>query len=204
MAGEFQPQNPERFEAATALFDRENSQDPTLEEADGTKVPRELLYAWRLTDWVLRLCPAASEALRLAARCQHICRWMVPRETFPMNRAGYLRWREELKKFHAAKAGEILTEVGYPEAFIARVQSLNLKKGFPNDPEGRVLEDALCLEFLEHQFGALAEKASEDKMINALQKSWKKMTPQAQALAKQLRYTRRQQELLASALAKHE
>ena len=96
----------------------------------------------------MRLCPEASEELRLAARCQHICRWEIPRGTYPMTRAGYLKWRADLKKFHAQKAGEILREAGYDETTIRRVQDLNLKKNFPDDPETRVLEDALCLVFL--------------------------------------------------------
>ena len=122
---------------------------------------------------------------------------MVPRDSYPMTRAGYLKWREGLKHFHAEKAGEILREVGYPEEIIARVQSLNLKKNFPHDAEGRVLEDALCLVFLEHQFGDLASKTTEDKMINALQKAWKKMTPAAQAQALKLSYSPQQHALLA-------
>ena len=97
-----------------------------------------------------------------------------------MTRAGYLKWREGLKHFHAQKAGEILREVGYPEETIARVQSLVLKQNFPDDPEGRVLEDALCLIFLERQFAPLASKSTDDKMINALRKAWNKMTPAAQ------------------------
>jgi len=149
---------------------------------------------------VLKLCPEASEELRLAARCQHLCRWMVPRDSYPMTRAGYLKWREGLKHFHAEKAGRILREVGYPAEVIARVQSLNLKKDFPNDAEGRVLEDALCLVFLEHQFGDLASKTAEDKTINALQKSWQKMTPAAQAQALKLPYSPQQLALLEKAL----
>src|SRR6266481_3812999 len=108
MPDELQPQAKQRFEEALRRFDAENSQDPNREEAGGTSHPRELLYAQRLTEWVLRLCPGAAEELRLAARCQHLCRWMVPRDSFPMTRTGYLRWREELKKFHAKKAGEVL------------------------------------------------------------------------------------------------
>ena len=145
--------------------------------------PHELLYAEWLTDWVLRLCPAASEELRLAARCQHLCRWMVPRNSYPMTRAGYLKWREDLKRFHAEKAGEILREVGYPEEVVARVQSLNLKKNFPKDAEGRVLEDALCLVFLEWQLEGVAAGMPEDKIIAVLQKTWKKMTPEGRAQA---------------------
>ena len=158
MTETFQPRDPRRFEAALRRFDEENSRDPHVDQVAGVAHPRELLYAQWLTEWVLKLCPEASEELRLAARCQHLCRWMVPRDSYPMTRAGYLKWREVLKHFHAEKAGEILREVGYPEEVIARVQSLNLKKNFPQDAEGRVLEDALCLVFLEHQFGDLASK----------------------------------------------
>jgi len=60
---------------------------------------------------------------------------------------------------------------------------MNRKSNFPRDAESRVLEDALCLVFLEFQFAALADKMGEDKMINAVKKTWKKMTPAAQARA---------------------
>jgi hypothetical protein len=200
MAAAFHPQSPDRFDAALRRFDEENSRDPNLEETEGGAQPRELLYSKRLTEWLLRLCPEASEELRLAARCQHLCRWMIPRESYPMTRPGYLRWREELKRFHARKAGEILKELGYADEYIDRVQSLNLKRNFPNDPEGRVLEDALCLVFLEYQFADLARKTSEEKVINALQKAWQKMTPRAQELAKTIAYAPREKELLLKTL----
>ena len=189
-----------RFDAALRRFGEENSRDPNSVEIQGLKRPRELVYAEWLTNWVLRLCPQASEELRLAAHCQHLCRWMVPRDSYPMTRTGYLRWRQDLKNFHAQKSGEILREVGYPEPVVTRVQSLNLKKGFPQDPETRVLEDALCLVFLEHQFTDLASKTDDEKMINALQKAWKKMTPVARELALQLSYAPREKALLDRAL----
>ena len=201
MNGRIETGESQRFERALRRFDEENSRDPNVLEIGGVKRPREQVYAEWLTDWVLRLCPNASEELRLAARCQHLCRWMVPRNSYPMTRAGYLQWREGLKKFHAQCAGEILREVGYPENVIARVQSLNLKKGFPQDEETRVLEDALCLVFLERQFADLASKTSDDKMINALQKAWKKMTPAARKLATELSYRPREKALLDEALA---
>jgi hypothetical protein len=192
----FQPRDPQKFAAALLRFDQENARDPHQENSQ----PRELLYAERLTNWVLRLCPNASEELRLAARCQHICRWEIPRHSYPMTRAGYLKWRADLKKFHAQKAGEILREIGYDESIIRRVRELNLKHNFPNDPEGRVLEDALCLVFLEFQFADLAAKTAEDKTINALQKSWQKMTESARAEALKLNYGEREKALLQRAL----
>jgi len=192
---------PERFAAAIRRFDEENARDPNVEAVAGVAQPRELIYAQRLTDWVLKLCPGASEELRLAARCQHLCRWMIPRSQYPMTRAGYLKWRNDLKAFHAEKAGEILREVGYPAEVIARVQDLNLKKNFPNDPDSRVLEDALCLIFLQYQLADLAAKTDEDKMINALQKSWKKMTQVAREEALKLSFGPKEKALLERALA---
>ena len=200
MSAPFRPNDSQRFESALRRFDRENSRDPNHEAVDCIPHPRELLYAQRLVDWVLRLCPGASEELRLAARCQHICRWEIPRQSYPMTRAGYLQWRATLKKFHAQKAGDILREAGYPEDVIRRVQDLNLKKHFPDDHEARVLEDALCLVFLEFQFADLAAKTAADKTINALQKSWQKMTEAARAEALKLNYGKREKALLERAL----
>jgi hypothetical protein len=192
----FQPRDRQRFEAALIRFDEENSRDPNL---DGSQ-PRELLYAKRLTVWILKLRPDASEALRLAARSQHICRWEIPRASYPMNHAGYLKWRADLKKFHANKSGEILRKAGYDEDTILRVQDLNLKKNFPHDSETQILEDALCLVFLEFQFAGLAAKTDEDKTINALRKSWGKMSEAGRAEALKLNYGVREQILLQRAL----
>ena len=200
MSTTFQPASPDRFQSALRRFDEENARDPHAETVGGVPRPRELVYAERLTDWALRLCPGASEELRLAARAQHLCRWKIPRDSHPLTRAGYLQWRAALKQFHAHKAGDILCEVGYPEAVIARVQNLILKKLFPHDPESRELEDALCLVFLEHQFADLASRKPDATMITTLQKTWKKMTPAAQAVALKLSYGARETALLEQAL----
>ena len=186
----------DKFDAAIRRFDAENAADPNHESGR----PRELLYAERLTAWVLKLSPNASEPLRLAARCQHIRRWESPRENYPLTRPGYLKWRADLKKFHAETSAAILREVGYDEATIRRVQDLNLKKDFPADAECRVLEDALCLVFLEFQFAALAAKSDDEKMINAVRKSWGKMTDRARAEALKLPYGEREKNLIAKAL----
>jgi len=200
MNSEFKPADAKRFEMALRRFDEENSRDPNMEIVNDVPRQRELVYAQWLTDWVLKLCPNASEELRLAARCQHLCRWTIARGSYLMTRAGYLKWRADLKIFHAEKAGEILREVGYPAETIAKVQALNLKKNFPRDPECRVLEDALCLVFLERQLADLARKSTEDKVINALQKSWQKMTDAARTEALKLNYTPEEKALIERAL----
>ena len=132
---------------------------------DGVAHPQELLYAERLTDWVLRLNPDASEQLLLAARSQHICRWTIPRHTYEMTRAGYLRWRTDLKQFHAGKSAEILAEVGYEPETIARVRDLNLKKHLGRDPDCQVLEDALCLVTLQFSWPISSLRPSRLKWL---------------------------------------
>jgi len=193
--------DPQRFHAAIRRFDEQNAADPNQESVEGVLQPRELVYARRLTEWVLRLQPDASESLRLAARCQHICRWCMPRSHYPMDRVGYLKWRAELKKFHAAKSGEILCESGYSEEIVDEVQALNLKKNFPGNADSRVLEDALCLVFLEFQFAALAAKTTEEKMVDVLRKAWIKMTDSARNAALQLPFGPAEQSLIERAMA---
>src|SRR5260221_7969761 len=188
-----------QFQQVLRKFDDENARDPNLVVIDGTAQPRELIYAQWLADWVLRLCPEASEALQLATGCQHICRWMIPRNSYPMTRAGYLRWREELKRFHAQKSTEILREAGYSEEMIARVRELNLKKNLGEDPECQVLEDALCLVTLQYQLGDLMDKTDPEKMVAILQKTWKKMSPAAQKEAIGFSFSDREKDLVSKA-----
>jgi hypothetical protein len=198
---EFRPAEPNRFRSALQCFDEANARDPNRVESSGSSHPREWLYSQWLTEWVLRLEPNASEPLRLAARAQHLRRWEIPRSLFPITRAGYLQWRERLKKFHAQEAGKILVDLNYPEEVVASVQALVLKKEFPTDAECQVLEDALCLVFLQHQFTDLAAKSSDQKMISVLQKSWKKMTPRAKQAALALSYGPNEKRLIEQALS---
>jgi Domain of unknown function (DUF4202) len=194
----------ERFQRALQRFDEENSRDPHQVMVDGEPHPRELLYARWLTDWISRLAPDASEILRLAARSQHLCRWMIPRDSYEMTRAGYLRWRADLKQFHAKKSAEILREIGYAEDVIQRVQDLNLKKGLGKDPECQTLEDALCLVTLQYQLSDLVAKTAPEKMIEILAKTWKKMSPAGRSFALELPYAEREKELIERALGEPE
>ncbi len=184
--------NSGRFQDAITRIDAANAQDP-----HGIELP----YAQRLSAWVERLAPNASEELRLAARAQHICRWTIPRATYAPGRIGYLKWREDLKQFHAQRAGKILREAGYDESTISHVQDLIRKRNFPRVPNGRVLEDALCLVFLETQFAETTAKTGDEKMVGILQKAWRKMTPQAQQIALTIPMTPACRALVEKALA---
>ena len=190
----------DRLKQVLERIDQLNAEDPTTEVVGGVPRPRELVYSERLTAWVLRLHPEASEALRIAARGQHLCRWTIPRQQYEMTRRGYLKWRETLKTFHAQRVGELMRETGYSEPEITRVQRLMSKRELSGDSETQTLEDALCLVFLETQFADLRKKEPEAKMIEILQKTWKKMSDRAHHEALQLPFGTEERALIERAL----
>ncbi|HEY2584567.1 MAG TPA: DUF4202 domain-containing protein [Tepidisphaeraceae bacterium] len=193
--------NPNRFQLAIERFDALNAQDPNVEIADGVPHPKELLYAQRMSEWLDRFAPDAPEPLRLAARCQHILRWHSPRSSYPMDRAGYHRWRTDLAKFHADTAGRVLREVGYDDATIARVQSLVRKERLKADPDAQTLEDVICLVFLQYYFADFSEQHDEAKLIGILKRTWAKMSPKGRKAALALDLPREKRLLIEKALA---
>src|SRR5579864_6421350 len=192
-----------RLARVLSHIDAYNSQDPNVEMVEDVEQPRELLYGARLTQWVLKLNPEASELLRIAARGQHVGRWTIPRQSYPMNRGGYLRWREDLKKFHAATVAGFMEKEGYTAEEAERVRAIILKKNLGTDPDVQTIEDALCLIFLETQFEELESKTPEAKMIDIIRKTWKKMSPQAQQAAVALPLPERETSLIKKALPPH-
>jgi uncharacterized protein DUF4202 len=195
------PADVERFNKAIHRFDEANAEDPQLEVVDGASYPKELLYAQRMTTWLDRFAPDASEALRLAARCQHIRRWMIPRSRYPMDRRGYLQWRTALATFHGETAAEILRQVGYDEALIGRVRSLLRKEGLKRDPEVQCLEDVICLVFLESYCADFAKRHDAAKMLPIIRKTWEKMSPRGREVARTLNLPEGVNRLVEVALA---
>ncbi len=188
-------------EAAIAEFNEMNAQDPNQLD-DGARLrPRELLQAERLEAWVLKLEPQADDALRLAARCQHIRRWTVPRSDYPEGRVAYLKWRKDLSRMHADTGTEVLTRLGADPALIEQVRKINLKQELKTNPHSQTMEDALCLAFLEHEFVPFAAKHEDAKVIDIVQKTWRKMSERGHEMALTLQLTGRAQELVGRALA---
>jgi len=177
-----------RFEDALRRFDEANAEDPTHEIVDGQPLPKELVYGQRMSARLEVFAPAAPETVKLAARAQHIRRWEVPRDSYPEGRGGYLKWRTDLYKRHAQIAGEIMTQVGYDDDAVERVQTLLRKRGLKTDPDVQLMEDVICLVFLEHYFHDFAQKHDEEKLIPIVQKTWNKMTDKAHEAALALDY----------------
>ncbi|MGE0158068.1 MAG: DUF4202 domain-containing protein [Gemmatimonadales bacterium] len=169
--------DPSRERAALARFEAAHRQDPRSIVVNGASVPWSVHYHDRLAHWVRHFDPEASAALRLAAACQHIRRWTVPREAYDAGRRGYRAWRSDLAQMHARTAREVLEETGFDEGTIARVETLVRKVGLARDPEVQLFEDAICMVFFELDYADLVRKHDDAKLVDILRRTWEKMSP---------------------------
>lgn len=189
-----------KLNQAIALFDTYNQKDPNIFTHEGVEYPQEYFLSLQLHRWVTKLSPDASEELLLASRAQHIGRWEKPRNTYPMDKVGYLTWRKELSAYHAQKAAEILNSVGYDQATIERVSSIIKKIKIKADSEVQTIENALCLVFLQFQYEAFYPKHEADKVIEIIRKSLLKMDSKGHEQALLLPYSETGLALIQEAL----
>jgi tRNAThr (cytosine32-N3)-methyltransferase len=174
---------------ARTLIDAAHAADPTR-AADGRAA--ELVYAERMEAWIAKLDPDAPELLRVAARCQHLERWSVSRASFPEGKAGYLAWRRSLYTKQAERARALLVEAGVSADDAATVATWVSKTGLKTNPSTQALEDAACLVFLENEIGGFAAQHAHyprEKFLEIIGKTWRKMSPRAQELARELAWT---------------
>ena len=174
------------LDAAISLIDEANRKDPNLVEADGRQWPKELLYSTRMSDMLERYAPDADAAMKLAIRAQHIERWKSPRNAYPMDRIGYLKWRKDLYQIQADTAAGLVAEAGYDEDVVERVRNAVGKKNLKTNPDTQLLEDVTDLVFIEHYMLEFAQKHpeySEEKWIDIIRKTWNKMSGQAHEFA---------------------
>jgi hypothetical protein len=190
-----------RFDQAVAQFDAYNSLDPNKEISDGNPVARELVYARRMSQCLAQFAPDAGEEIRLAARCQHIGRWQIPRSTYPEGKKGYLQWRNKLKSLHADIAAEILRAAGYDDVMVEKVKFLLQKKELHQNVATQLLEDVVCLVFVGYYLADFAKKHESEKVVDILRKTMKKMSPSAQAEAMRLHLDDETRSLILEAMA---
>ena len=193
--------SPTRLQATLDDFDEANRQDPhQAHNEQGEQVPKELLYAQRMSRTLAEFAPDASEALQLAARSQHIRRWERPRESYPMDRPGYLRWRTDLKQFHGEVAAKIMRKHDYNEEIIAEVVALLNKRGLKTNSDTQALEDVICLVFLRHYFADFVQQHPNDKLVTIVTKTWRKMSEAGREAALRLSFSAKEQQIIEQAL----
>ena len=168
----------QRLRKAFAAIDAANSADPKSVDVDGVVQPANLIYGMRMSAELETFAPDASEPLWIAARGQHIERWIIPRAQYPMDRPGYHRWRIALRDHHAARLSAILTDLSYDPATIARVASIVRKERLKDDDEVQTLEDVICIVFVKYELAAFAGKYADDdpRLADILAKTWRKMS----------------------------
>jgi hypothetical protein len=174
------------FDKAIALIDAANGEDPNKETADGKEWPKELLYSHRMSDMLERFTPEADDAMKLAIRAQHIQRWKSSRSDYAEGRQGYLQWRTGLYKFHAETTGKLMAQAGYDEKTIDRVKQAVGKRALKVNPDSQLLEDVADLVFIEHymlEFAGKHPEYDEEKWLDIIRKTWKKMSERAQQFA---------------------
>lgn len=167
-----------RFQAVIAEIDAANAQDPRRDHVAGTPRPREVVYSERMSDCLSRLYPEASEALRIAARAQHICRWQIPRKEFPLGREGYNAWRAACRDHHAVLTSAIMRRHGYADGEIAQVVKIIRKEQLKRDPESQALENVVAVVFVQHyldEFVAEHKDYDDAKLADILRKTLRKM-----------------------------
>ena len=188
-----------RFNQAIQKFDDYNSKDPRSSVVDGEGIPYNLLYGQRMSAKLEEFAPASSEHLQLAARCQHIGRWEIPRMEYPMDRKGYLQWRSQLKILHGNIAEVILSKVGYEKEIIQKVKDLLMKKQLKQNPETQILEDVICLVFLEFYFDDFSLEHDDEKLVGILKKTIAKMSSKGVEKALELPLSDKAKDLIARA-----
>lgn len=164
-----------------AAFDAAHAQDPKNKELD---------YVHSIEKWIAVLVEQPSEALLLAAHCQHFERWVIKRDTYPTGRAGYLQWRIDVATRQGERVAEIMNAHNCDSELTARASALTGKKVPRSDTStdgqaAQALEDAACLVFLEEQAADFAPKYM-DKVLPVIQKTWAKMSDRGHELALEL------------------
>jgi hypothetical protein len=165
------------LQQAFEAFDRYNAQDPNQEVMEGKSYPKEVLYGQRMTERLNQYAPDAPQHVQLAARCQHIGRWEIARKSFPMDRKGYLQWRTAEKLHQSSIAESILHELRFDLPTIEKVKNLLMKKELSTNADTQLLEDVICLVFIEHYLEEFASQHEDEKVVDILFKTMKKMTP---------------------------
>lgn len=164
---------------ALAAIDAANAADPTL--VDGK--PAALLYGERMTAELEQLFPDASEVLQIAARGQHIERWLLPRADYPDGKAGYYAWRKEQGRRHGMRVARLMAAAGYDEEAQQRVGVLLRKEGIKQDDEVQALEDVICFTFIRWYLEPFAQTRTPESLEKIVAKTARKMSPAARTRA---------------------
>jgi NTP pyrophosphatase (non-canonical NTP hydrolase) len=190
----------ENYEAAISLIDEAHAQDPKIKIVNGEDIPYELFYAQQMTKYLTLRCPTASPILKVAIRAQHFRRWEIPRDSYPLGKVGYFKWRTFLKKRQADLAAAICIGCNFTSEEAEEVARLIRKEDLKENEETQILEDVACLVFLDDQFEAFKGEHDDGKVVDILVKSLRKMSKEGIELAAKIDMSEKSQALIGRAV----
>jgi hypothetical protein len=193
----------EQYIKAVRAIDLIYQNETATELSAGITYPKEYLYARRMVEMLTKFYPQADEAQLLAARCQHFCRWEIPRSSYPLDKKGYHTWRTFLYTYQAQKAAEILLAAGYDDETVERVRVMVSKQGIKVNADTQLIEDVICLVFIQYYVEEFSHKYADDipKLFDIIQKTWRKMSDAGHAAVLQLQVKPELMDTLKAALS---
>lgn len=165
------------LEQVLNAIDAANAKDPREDEGQ----PEALLYGQRMSSECDRLFPNAPDTLKIAARGQHVERWVLLRADYPEGRAGYLKWRRDLAAHHAKTVSGFMSEAGFGDDDREAVEKMLRKEGIKRDENVQALEDIICFVFLKWYFAPFAAKHPDEKVQSIVEKTARKMSAEGRA-----------------------
>lgn len=178
--------NKNQYTDALALIDGIHNQDPNSETIDGVEIKAELLYSKRMLEVLEKVAPEASMELKLAAKCQHISRWSIPRATFSLDKKGYYQWRAAIMEHQLSVTTSILKQAEINEQSIEIIVDTLKNKADKTNHNASIVEDTACLTFIKWYLVPFAGQFDAAKAKIILQKTACKMSERGLALIPEL------------------
>lgn len=175
-----------QYTTAVELINSVHNQDPNSEIIDGVDIKAELLYSNRMLTILEKVAIDASFELKLAAQCQHMSRWGIPRATFSMNKKGYYQWRAAIMEHQLSVTSSVLKQAEINEQSIEIIVDALKSKADKSNINASIIEDTACLTFIKWYLVPFAGHFDPEKAKIILQKTAAKMSERGVALISEI------------------
>lgn len=187
----------QQYKTAIELIDKVHNQDPNTETIDGMEVKAELLYSNRMLSVLEKVAPDASLELKLAAKCQHISRWSIPRATFSMDKKGYYQWRAAIMEHQLSVTTSVLKQAEINDQSIEIIVDALKNKADKSNINASIIEDTACLTFIKWYLVPFAGQFDAAKAKIILQKTAGKMSTRGLGLLPEMELSEDVHQVLA-------
>lgn len=185
-----------QYTTAVELINTVHNQDPNTETVDGDEIMAELLYSQRMLSILEKVQPNASFGLKLAAQCQHIGRWSIPRATFSMDKKGYYQWRAAIMEHQLTVSTSTLKQAGIEDDDISIIADALKNKADKSNINASIIEDTACLTFIKWYLVPFAGQFDPEKAKVILQKTANKMSDRGLKLISEIELSSDVQQVL--------